>query len=171
MGINYFLYFSIIISIFVLSSKVQVKNNKVVSKNQSNFEFDNFNKFTIDTKNVSSIISADKYIKFQNKGKMLKANITSRVEGKEIIDTLIADTIIKKDSMLFLDGNIKYNRDSYIELNTNYLQYNMKTLVFIGNGKFDGKYQGNKIKGENLYFDTVNNIFKAQNTEFELSIK
>jgi hypothetical protein len=79
--------------------------------------------------------------------------------------------IIKKLDNLSLRKNLKYNRDSIINLNTDALDYNLKTRLAKNSVPYDGYYYNNSIKGTNLYLDGIQNYMKSKNVHFEIEVK
>ncbi len=130
--------------------------------------------YTVTDKNVSRIVEASHAIKYKNRDEMYDANIFLRnnLEKKNYkVETLEAQVIIKKGDDLNLRKDVKYNRDDFINLNTDALDYNIKTRLAKNNVAYEGYYYNNSIKGTNLYLDGRKNYMTSKDVHFEIEIK
>lgn len=129
---------------------------------------------TLNEQNVSRTVSANTVVRYETRDEMYDANIFLRnnLENKDYkIETLEAQIIIKKDDNLSLSNNVKYKRDDFINLNTNKLDYNLKTKTAQNNVPYNGNYFNNKINGNNLYLDGNKSYMKSDDVHFEIEVK
>jgi hypothetical protein len=130
--------------------------------------------YTLTEKNLSRTVNASHAIRYKTRDEMYNANILLRnnLEKKDYkIETLEAQVIIKKGDILSLNKDVKYNRDDFINLNTNALDYNLKTRLAKNSVPYSGYYYNNSIKGTNLYLDGTKNYMKSNDVHFEIEIK
>lgn len=130
--------------------------------------------YTVTDKNVSRVVQGSHAIKYKTRDEMYDANILLRnnLENKDYkIETLEAQVIIKKGDELTLQKDVKYNRDDFINLNTNSMDYNIKTKLATNTVPYNGYYYNNTIKGRDLYLDGTKNYMKSKNVHFEIEVK
>ena len=130
--------------------------------------------YTITDKNVSRIVEGSHAVKYKTRDEMYDANIVLRnnLEKKDYnIETLEAQVIIKKGDNLTLRKDVKYNRDNFINLSTDALDYNIKTKVAMNDISYDGYYYNNRINGNSLYLDGMKNNIKSKDVHFEIEVK
>lgn len=130
--------------------------------------------YTITDKNVSRIVEGSHAVKYKTRDEMYDANIVLRnnLEKKDYnIETLEAQVIIKKGDNLTLRNDVKYNRDNFINLSTDALDYNIKTKVAMNDVPYDGYYYNNRINGNSLYLDGMKNNIKSKDVHFEIEVK
>jgi hypothetical protein len=130
--------------------------------------------YTLDDENLSRIVDSSHAIRYKTRDEMYDANILlkNNLEEKDYkIETLEAQVIIKKGDDLSLRKDVKYNRDNFINLNTDALDYNLKTRLAKNSVAYDGYYYKNSIKGTNLYLDGIQNHMKSKNVHFEIEVK
>ena len=130
--------------------------------------------YTVTDKNVSRVVKGSHAIKYKARDEMYDVNIILRnnLEKKDFkIETLEAQVIIKKGDNLTLQRDVKYHRDDFINLNTDALDYNIKTKLATNSVPYDGYYYSNTIKGTNLYLDGTKNYMKSKDVHFEIEIK
>jgi len=87
---------------------------------------------------------------------------------KDITNTISANIIFKVGDNIELSENVRYNRGTEISLITEELNYNIITKIATNTALFVGLYDANKIKGTNLYLDTINGIMQSKNTYFTI---
>jgi len=129
---------------------------------------------TLNEQNVSRTVNASHVIRYKTRDEMFDADVFLRNNLKEKdfkIETLKAQVIIKKGDDLTLRRDVKYKRDDFITLNTNELNYNLKTRLAQNSVAYDGNYYNNYVKGTNLYLDAFNSNMKSDNVHFEIEVK
>jgi len=174
MDIKLFNYSLLLLAIgsYFIPVENKVKNNDI--KDIPLVVFQKPLMYTITDKNVSRIAEGSHAIKYKNREEIYDADILLRnnLENKDFnIETLEAQVIIKKGDDLILQKDVKYNRDDFINLNTDALNYNIKTKLAINNVPYNGYYYNNTIRGTNLYLDGTKNYIKSKNVHFEIEVK
>ncbi|KAB7886912.1 LPS export ABC transporter periplasmic protein LptC [Poseidonibacter ostreae] len=130
--------------------------------------------YTLNDKNLSRVVDASHAVRYKSRDEMYDANILlkNNLEEKDYkVETLKAQVIIKKGDDLTLRKDVKYNRDDFINLNTDALDYNIITKVAKNSVPYDGYYYNNTIKGTNLYLDGTKNYMKSNKVHFEVEVK
>ncbi len=130
--------------------------------------------YTLTTDSMNRIIYSKKILRYNNRDVMLEGALTLKSkdkQNKEVTDILYSDIIIKRDDNFEFLNNVKYQRDKYIMLNTNELNYNAKTKIATNSLPFYGTYYNNKIEGKNIYLDINKYYMKAKDIHFEINIE
>ena len=174
MGIKFFNYLLLFLAIgaYFIPVENRAKNNEI--KDIPLVVFQKPLMYTVNDKNVLRIVNASHAIKYETRDEMYDAHILLRnnLEKKDYkIETLEAQVIIKKGDDLSLRKDVKYNRDSFINLNTDALDYNLETRLAKNSVDYDGYYYNNTIKGTNLYLDGIKNYMKSKDVHFEIEVK
>lgn len=176
MAVNIFIF--ILLSISTISYFIPVENiqNKTNSEETPLLTFTDSTMYTLTSDSMNRIVDAKQVQRYKTKDVMYKGTITlkgdaNKKTNENLIDTLYADFIIKREDNFKFIENVKFNRDDFLTLNTNELFYNAKTLIATNTVPFDGTYYNNYIKGEKLYLDRTKYFFKSKNTHFELEVE
>jgi len=174
MDIRFFNYVLLILAISAYFIPVENIKKDDANKDIPLVIFENPLMHTLNEQNVSRTVSASHVIRYKTRDEMYNANILLRnnLKNKNFkIETLEAQVIIKKGDELNLRRDVKYKRDDFINLNTNALDYNLKTKLAQNNVAYNGNYYNNYIKGTNLYLDGTNSYMKSNNVHFEIEVK
>jgi len=174
MDIKLFNYLLLLLAIGAYFIPVENRENNIDIKDIPLVVFEKPLMYTLTDKNLSRTVEASNAIRYKTRDEMYNANILLRnnLEKKDYkIETLEAQVIIKKGDELSLRKDVKYNRDSFINLNTDALDYNLKTRLARNSVPYDGYYHNNSIKGTNLYLDGTKNYIKSNNVHFKIEIK
>lgn len=130
--------------------------------------------YTLDDKSLSRVVEGSHAIRYRTRDEMYDTTILlkNNLEKKDFkVETLEAQVIIKKGDNLTLQKDVKYNRDDFINLNTDAIDYNIKTKLATNSVPYNGYYYNNTIKGTNLYLDGTKNYMKSNNVHFEIEVK
>lgn len=174
MDIKLFNYSILLLAIGAYFVPVENKVNKNDIKDIPIVVFDKPLMYTITEKNLSRVITATHAIRYKTRDEMYDANILlkNNLEKKDFeIESLKAQVIIKKGDDLNLIKDVNYNRDDFINLNTDALDYNIKTKLAKNSVAYDGYYYNNSINGTDLYLDGKKNYIKSKNVHFEIEVK
>lgn len=169
MAIKYFAYSLFIISFFSMIATVTKKEDNDSKKEQAQLIFDNSTLYTMNAENIERIVNSSRTLRFVNRDVMYDGKIILRAQDNTT-DYIESDIIVRrKENYKFLN-NVKYNKENNILLNTQELFYNTKTKIAKNSKPFDGYYYDSKLVGTNLYLDTVNSVFKANKSHFEIEL-
>lgn len=167
MAINFFVYIMLGVSVLMMSFSIDTNITKQRSKNLPLVEFDQAIMYTMDEKEVTRIVKADKALSFKNKDEMYVANLVMRNNAdKENLDILSANKVVQKRDNLYLSGDVVYNRGDVMQFKSKTLNYNTKTKIAKNKAPFWAMYNGNEFTGKNLYVDTNNNTILADKPKF-----
>lgn len=174
MDIKLFNYALLALAVGAYFLPVENINNVDTDKDNPLVIFEKPSMYTLTEQNVSRTVNASHAIRYKARDEMYDADILLRnnLKNKDFkIETLKAQVIIKKGDDLSLRRDVKYKRDDFINLNTNELDYNLKTKLAQNNVAYDGNYYNNNINGTNLYLDGINSNMKSNNVHFEIEVK
>lgn len=176
MAVNIFIF--ILLSISTISYFIPVENVKTKTNAEEIplLTFTDSTMYTLTPDSMNRIVDAKQVQRYKTKDVMYKGTITLKGDidkktNENLIDTLYADFIIKREDNFKFIENVKFNRDDFLTLNTDELNYNAKTLIATNSVPFDGTYYNNFIKGESLYLDRTKYFFKSKKTHFELEVE
>jgi hypothetical protein len=174
MGINNFLYSLLTISIIFLFidkkeiiAKVEVQEQPIVSFYDSVM-------YDITTKNIDQMVQSSEAYIYKNREELTDGLIVTRVIKNKPTDTGVniikADYLIKIKDDLYLDGDVHLQLSNSIDLKTEQLEYNMKTLVAKNSIDFDITQDKSHFKGNTLYLDAKNNHLIAKNAKIKIKV-
>jgi len=174
MDIRFFTYLLLILAIGTYFMPVDNVIKDDSSKDTPLVVFEKPLMHTINEQNVSRTVIASRVVRYKARDEMHDADILLRnsldnTEYKE--ESLKAKVIIKIVDELNLRKDVIYKRDDFISLNTNELNYNLKTKLAQNNTAYTGNYYNNSIDGTNLYLDGINNYMKSNNVHFQIEVK
>lgn len=174
MDIKLFNYTLLLVALGAYFIPVENKEKNNDSKDIPLVVFEKPLMYTLTDKNLSRVVEASHAVRYKTRDEIYDASILLRnnLEKKDYkIETLEAQVIIKKDDILSLKRDVKYNRDNFINLHTDALDYNLKTRLAKNSVAYSGYYYNNSIKGTNLYLDGTKNYMKSNNVHFEIEVK
>lgn len=171
MAIRIFVF--ILLSVSLVSLFLKVEQSSAVKSTQERelLTFHDSTLYVLTQEHIESMVQSKKALRYKSKDVMYEAKLISKSKDKSYdLDVLQADVILKtKDNWTFLN-NVSFTRDGFLSLYTQELDYNTQTRIARNKIPFNGTYNGNTIKGKNLYFDFNKSYFKASNTHFEVNI-
>ena len=171
MGITKFIYLLLIISIGFLFYK-QENNVKIINSQQKPLMvFENSLVYDISQKGVTKIVEFEKTFVYDNYEKSINATIVSRDDKNGTTDILSAQKILKRGDKLSLVGNIHLLNDKDFNLETEELQYNLKTKVAQNRTNFRLEKANVVLYGDSLYYDAINNNIEASKSQFRIKLK
>lgn len=168
MAIRIFVYslmFLTLISFFV-SATTEKKDIKLEDK--PGLVFDNSIVYTLTQEGLSRIVVSKKAERYKTKDVMYKGKIITESQTDGFTDFISADLMVKRGDKFKFINNAKYNRENFIELNSDEILYNAKTRIATNSMPFTGKYYEHILNGKDLYFNTNESIIKANNAHFEV---
>ncbi len=175
MAIRLFIFLLLIISSIVLTIttiiKKQTTTQNIIEK--PIITFINSTLYDMNTKEVLQIIQSKKALHYKTKDELEDATIILRSTNNKnkITDTITGQSILKKKNQLTFQGDVIFNRNNEIILNTPFLHYNIKTQIAKNQHKFKLDYLDSILVGNMLYFDGINDIIKADYIKFKLQMK
>lgn len=94
-----------------------------------------------------------------------------RLERKgESFDILKAKSAKRIGDNIFFDNGVSDFRNGY-ELYSEVASYNLKTRNLVGKAGFSIKSASEDIRGENIHYDSINGVIKANNINAKLKLK
>ena len=169
MGINNFFYILIVVTLSTLFVSIDDKDLKENLSDQPFVIIENSSVYSVNTSNTDQIIRSKLFTKYANKEILIDSIILKRINEDKYLNHLITSKeAIRMNNIITLKGDVKYSRDINLLLNTDNLIYNEKTKVITNNDSFYGVYNNNKVKGKNIYIDSINNIIKADEVNFNI---
>ena len=171
MGITKFLYILFIISTIFLFYKVQNNAKIVKSEKKPLIFFEDAISYDISQKGITRIVEFKKMFIYDGYEKSLDTTVILRDDKNSTTNILSANKILKVEDRLTLIGNVHLLNDEYFNLETEELQYNLKTKLLKNSTKFTVQKDGSVLKGEKLYYDTLNSNMEASQAHFKIKLK
>lgn len=160
-----------LVSYFIPVENTTKKNNSV---DTPILTFSDSIMYTLTPESMNRIIYAKEVLRFRTRDVMHEGALTLTgvdKDGKELVDTLYSNLIIKRDEKFTFLNNVRYKRNNYITLNTDELIYDSKSKIATNTLPFEGRYFNNYIKGKNIYLDLNEYYMKSKNTHFEIEVE
>lgn len=129
--------------------------------------------YTLNENSVNRVVIASNAVRYQNRDEMFNADITLKNQDKTQDfenERLNAFKIVKKDVIYTLTDNVKYRRDNFIKIDTDYLVYDDAKKIATNDRPFESTYNSHFYKGTDLYLDLNNNNIRSKNTHFEIDM-
>ncbi len=176
MAIRLFIFSLLILTSILLTITIIMKQQTITKDTieKPTITFINSTIYEINTKNVSKIIQSQKALHYKTKDELYNATVILRSNNKDqnnSTDTIIGKYMLQKQDQLTFKGDVIFNRNNELVLNTQYLTYNIKTQIGKNYHKFKLDYLNNTLTGNILYFDGINDIIRANNAKFKIQIE
>ncbi len=171
MGITKFIYLLLFVAIGFLFYK-QESDVKIVNiEKKPLLVFEDSIVYDITKLGVTKIVEFEKTFIYDDYEKSYDATIVSRDDKNSTTNILSAKKILKRGDKLTLVGNVHLLDDKDFNLETEELQYNLKTKIAQNSTKFRLEKASGVLNGENLYLDATNNNIESKNTHFKIKLK
>lgn len=174
MGITNFLYLLLVFSIAIIFYDVDQVDNKNEESEKPLVSFYESVVYNIDTKSVNEIIPSKEAYFYKTREEIVDGTIISKENGKtgeKQTNSLRAESMIKIEDDIYLDGNVNVEMANGIHLKTEQLQYNLKTKVAQNEQKFVVTKNFHDFYGSDLYFDTQNKDISAKYVHFKIKVE
>ena len=170
MAINFFIISIVFISIVLTNINIEYKTIKTKYKNVPLVTFENSTMYDIDDKEIIKIVQARQALNYKKREELYDATIIMR-NSNNSSDSISAEYIIKKDTLYQLYQSVNIIQGASTQLTTDYLLYDVKNKIAQNNVDFVLSYNDSELIGDNLYFDAINEIIRANNTYFKIRKK
>ncbi len=174
MGVKIFVNALLVLAIGVYFIPVENKKTREDIKDIPLVVFENPKMYTLSENTLSRVVNASHAVKYQNRDEMFNANIiikNEKVKKDFLVDKIKSDLIINHGDILTFKGNVNYQRDYFINLDTSKLYYNTKDKIAYNDVAYKGNYYKSTVDGTDLYLDSVNSSMKSKNVHFEIDMK
>jgi hypothetical protein len=170
MAINIFIISIIAFSLFITTLKVEEKKVQKEYKNIPQIVFEDSIMFDINEEEIVQIVQSRQALNYKKRDELYDVTIITRSKNNKT-DTISAEYILKRDNYYKLYQNVNLSQGDTMRLTTDFLEYNSKTKIIQNNVEFLLSYNNSNLEGNNIFFDTTNNIIKAKNTHFLINTK
>lgn len=173
MAVKLFIYTLFLLSIGAYFYEVEVDIKQKEKEERPIVTFEDATMYVIDEKEVQRIVQAKTALIYNTKEQLYDAIIVERTvddQNEVTTDNVRANYLEKKDNLVKMIGDIKYNRGTFLTLNSDELYYDLNTKIVYNSHPFDLMYNGQNMKGKNLYYDANKNFLKADKTFFEIEL-
>ena len=171
MGITKFIYLLLIIAITFLFYKVENNVKVVNTQEKPMLVFEDSIAYDISQQGVTKVIEFKNTLIYDNYEKSFDATIVSRDDKNGTTNIMSANEMIKRVDKLSLMGNVHLLNDEDFNLETEELQYNLKTKIAKNSTRFRLKKGNTVLNGEDLYLDSMNNNIEANKAHFKIKLK
>jgi hypothetical protein len=171
MGITKFIYILLIVAIAFLFYKQE--ENKAIANSEKKplLIFEHSIMYDITNNGVNQIVQFEKAFVYKDLEKLYESTIVTR-SGKDLsTNTMRSKEMIKKGDNLSLFGDVHLLNNNDFNLETEELQYNLRTKIAKNKTKFILQKSDHLFNGSDLYLDTINYNIKAKNTHFKIKLK
>lgn len=165
-------FFSSLLALAILSVFLDVEQNSKSTSAQERalLTFHDSTLYIINENSIESIVQSKKALRYKNKDVMYEGKLISKSKDKSYdLDILQSDVILKIEHKWNFLQNVVYTRDDFISLKTDEIEYDANKSIAQNKKPFTAIYNGNTLKGENIYFDFTKSILKASNAHFEVN--
>lgn len=172
MGITKFIYFLLVCAIAFLFYEKKEEIHIVSKEEKPIVSFYESTMYSMNDKNVYQVIQSSQAYIYKNREELIDGTIISRSEDDTTIGTnmVTGKSIIKKGDNIFLDGNVNLQLSNSMDINTEQMEYNLKTQVATNKTDFIIIENGDSFKGKNLYLDGTNRNIKADNAQIKIKV-
>lgn len=174
MGVKIFVNALLVLAIGVYFIPVENKKTREDIKDIPLVVFENPKMYTLSENTLSRVVNASRAVKYQNRDEMFNADIIIKNEKAKkdfLLDKIKSDLIINHGDILTFKGNVNYQRDYFINLDTSKLYYNTKDKIAYNDVAYKGNYYKSTVDGTDLYLDSINSSMKSKNVHFEIDMK
>ena len=126
--------------------------------------FENIDGYLITKNGIEAKIKASKVLKYSNKSEIF--DIKTDFLHKNIKNQITAQKATLKEDIMELNGNVHYENNNSMQLNTQNLVYNTKTEIVTANSPFTLTSDRGNAKGDSFIYDQKNGIIKAQKIKY-----
>lgn len=170
MGINYFIYILLGLSLVVVLYKKDDINIKEEKEQKPQVVFENSTMYDLSTKELEYIAHSKVAKSFKNHEELYEPLILSKSQNGQI-DQLSSKTLVKYQDEIYLNGDVKYTRNDGLVFSSEQLNYNLKTKIAQTNSKFKAVKQTDKVEGTYMKYDNQNKKILAKNTNFKIKVE
>lgn len=165
MGLNFFIISIIVLSITFISYESDEENKVRKVQNIPQVVFLDSIMYDIDEESVKQIVQSKQLLNYKTKDEMYDATILNRTKDN-LSDSISAEYMVKKQDRYDFYQNVVVTRTDGVQLFSEHLRYNGTNKTLHNNTNFTFVKNDSSLDGENLYYNMLNEEFKAENTHF-----
>ncbi len=174
MGIKIFIYSLFLIALGAHYYQIDIEVDNTKKEERPLLTFNGATMYTIDDKQVQRIVQTNDVAIYKDREELFETVMVERSNSSaenDFTDTIRANYLEKKGDFITMRGDVKYNRSSFMTLNSDELFYDLNKKIGYNDKAFEMIYEGQRLTGTHIYFDSNSRIFKANNTHFEIELK
>lgn len=163
MSANYFyiIVAALLLGIYIFFKPMHIKQNN--PKEVAQLELENFTVYELDTSGVKSIMKGSTGKRFTNRNEAFDIDFTDNT--KLFTQNMKADFGRQKAGVIYLKGNVRYQRKDGLRFTSQEAKYNQKTKVATTDDVFSMYYGDNWVHGKKLYYQTSKRLAKAEHID------
>ncbi|WP_331775766.1 LPS export ABC transporter periplasmic protein LptC [Sulfurospirillum sp. 1612] len=162
--LRYFLIIFLVIMVFLLTKNPYALHYKPKKGEQPSIELFDVKDYEILPTGINSIVFSKKVEKYKAYDKFYQIDVLYK-DKLNLISTLISDKALLRDSILYFTENVKYTRSDDLALNTQSVQYNLKTKVLSSKTSFELIKKDMKTIGDSFIYQMQEGIIEAKNVK------
>jgi len=124
--------------------------------------------YSLDQESVKSIVRSSEAYMYKKREEMVNATMLSRDDKRTVANFLKSDFATKVGDDFYFEGNVFFQSKEGLELTTEQLEYNSNNKIVKNYLAFEIDHDGNRYKGERLFYDSQNSVLKAYDIKFLL---
>lgn len=156
-----------LMSIFLFFKPLHIKQRKFVDVPV--FELGAFTMYELDTQNLITVMTGTKATRYSNRYEVSNINYTDN--SKDYLANMKADRGLFKDEVVYLNGNVDYQREDGLVFKTQKATYNKKTKVASTDTDYISYMGDNEIVGTSLRYNSFSKRVKSKNIVARYQLK
>jgi len=162
--LRYFLILFLVIMVFLLTKNPYALHYKPKKGEQPSIELFDVKDYEILSTEINSIVFSKKIEKYEGYDKFYQINVLYK-DKLNLISTLLSDKAVLRDSVLYFNDNVKYTRSDDLVLNTQSVQYNLKTKVLSSDTPFELIKKDMMTTGDSFVYQMQEGIIEANHVK------
>jgi len=171
MGINKFIIFLFLCSLFVLLYEKKTKVVVVENQEKPEISFYNATVYDIATTGVKTIMKSDEAYLYKKREELVNGTVISKGDSKKSVNILNGDYFIKMKNKLYIDGTVNLQLENDIEIATEQLEYNIETKIAKNSVPFKATQYDHIFNGTNLYMSLADKHIKSNNIKMKIKVR
>ncbi len=173
MGITKFFYLLSAFCLAIILYDIDQTGTKTEENEKPLVSFYDTVMYNIDAEHVNNIIPSQEAYFYESREEMVKGTIVSRSNDKKLsknTNTVSADYMVKIGDEVYLDGDVNLESADGMSLQTEQLQYNLKSRIAQNKQKFVARKDFHDFYGTHLYYDDIKQYLRARDTHFNIKV-
>ncbi len=151
--------------IFLSTKDFDNSQNDKKSIDFTDIEFENIQAYLISKDGVDAKLEAKKVLKYSQKSEIF--DIKTEFLHKNLKNTITSNKAILRDDIIALNGDVHYENNNSMKIDTQNLVYNTKTEIIETNSSFILTSLKGDVRGESFIYDQKSGNIKADKINYK----
>jgi len=156
-----------LIGIFVFFKPLDIKQRDFVDVPV--FELGAFTLYELDTNGLITVMVGDEAVRYSDRYKVSNINYTDN--SKKYLANMKANKGLFKDNIVYLDGDVAYQREDGLSFTSQKARYNKKIKVAYTDTDYIAYMGKNMVAGSSLRYDNLLKKVKSENVKARYQLK